>query len=161
MRFGEKIFQAMFILTLILTFNFMASNPMANITIVNMENRVRIQVFLPVLPICRRQRQANLPIAGGKRNYRQNGMYNPVFSINFKVMLVKIRLPPILMKDERHIIYFSSVSCERYLHKWLIFCEKLEKHITKAHQNLLRKYHLLLLSREICLIFSSKTINKI
>ena len=38
----KKKFQAMFILTLILTFNFMASNPMANITIVNMENRVKI-----------------------------------------------------------------------------------------------------------------------
>ena len=40
--FGEKIFQEMFILTLILTFNFMASNHIANITIENMENRVKI-----------------------------------------------------------------------------------------------------------------------
>ena len=37
----------MFILILISTFNLMASNAMANITIVNMENRVKIKVFFP------------------------------------------------------------------------------------------------------------------
>ena len=58
----------------------MASNHMAKITIENMENLIKVEVFfhllpLPDLPICWRQKQANLPIAGGKGNYRQNGMY--------------------------------------------------------------------------------------
>ena len=55
---------------------------MAKITIENMENLIKVEVFfhllpLPDLPICWRQKQANLPIAGGKGNYRQNGMYSP------------------------------------------------------------------------------------
>ena len=55
---------------------------MAKITIENMENLIKVEVFfhllpLPDLPICWRQKQANLPIASGKGNYRQNGMYSP------------------------------------------------------------------------------------
>ena len=50
---------------------------MAKITIENMENLIKVEVFFHLLrlPICWRQKQANLPIAGGKGNYRQNGMY--------------------------------------------------------------------------------------
>ena len=50
---------------------------MAKITIENMENLIKVEVFFHLLrlPICWRQKQANLPIAGGKGNYRQNAMY--------------------------------------------------------------------------------------
>jgi len=46
---------------------------------------------LPVLPICRRQRKVNLPIAGGKGNYRQNGMYSAM-----------------LLEDGIHIVYLKN-----------------------------------------------------
>ena len=47
---------------------------------------------LPLLPICRQQRQANLPIAGSKGNYRQNAMYSYAQNkIEFKIVVKYIR----------------------------------------------------------------------
>ena len=66
---------------LILTFNFMASNQKAKIELEILKKCLKQNAYihvlpLPVLPICWRQRQANLPIAGGKGNYWQNAMYS-------------------------------------------------------------------------------------
>ena len=49
---------------------------------------------LPVLPICRRQRQANLPIAGDKGNYRQNPMYTSNAIIVGHFIKIQLMSPP-------------------------------------------------------------------
>ena len=44
--------------------------------------------LLPVFADCRRQRGCNLPIAGGKGNYRQNAMYNIYLGSQIKFKLI-------------------------------------------------------------------------